>query len=98
MKRAIGKWISTTCCACFARRIVRGSKGFKGYSFQQRSRWFCRSDSKAEGWRTRVSAPQECLPHIHCTTTLAVIFGWMEQKYVYVPGLLNVKLNFSSVS
>src|SRR5215470_16143176 len=32
------------------------------------------------------------------TTTLPTIFGWTEQKYGYVPGLLKVKLNFSSVS
>src|SRR5436305_7863705 len=30
--------------------------------------------------------------------TLAVIFGWIEQKYGYVPALLKVKENFSSVS
>jgi hypothetical protein len=27
INNAIGKWISTTCCACFASRIVRRSKG-----------------------------------------------------------------------
>src|SRR5436309_4422973 len=30
--------------------------------------------------------------------TLPVIFGWIEQKYGYVPALLKVKENFSSVS
>src|SRR5713226_5218057 len=34
----------------------------------------------------------------HCTMTLPVIFGWIEQKYGYVPALLKVKVNFSSVS
>src|SRR5258705_6740588 len=34
----------------------------------------------------------------HCTTTEPVILGWMEQKYGYVPALLKVKENFSSVS
>src|SRR5882757_5007134 len=34
----------------------------------------------------------------HCTTTLPVILGWTEQKYGYVPGLVKVKENFSSVS
>src|SRR5713226_10259740 len=34
----------------------------------------------------------------HCTMTLPVIFGWIEQKYGYVPALLKVKENFSSVS
>src|ERR1700740_3248903 len=28
MNSAIGKWISTTCCACFARQTVLRSKGF----------------------------------------------------------------------
>ena len=36
--------------------------------------------------------------HDYCTTTLAVIFGWIEQKYVYVPAFVNVNVNFSSVS
>src|ERR1035437_882633 len=36
--------------------------------------------------------------HIPCTMTFAVIFGWIEQKYVYMPGLAKVKVNFSSVS
>ena len=27
---------------------------------------------------------------VYCTTTFAVIFGWIEQKYVYVPGFVNV--------
>src|ERR1700739_1932145 len=27
MNNAIGKWMSTTCCACFSRTIVRKSKG-----------------------------------------------------------------------
>lgn len=26
----------------------------------------------------------------HCTITFAVIFGWIEQKYVYVPGFTKV--------
>ena len=26
----------------------------------------------------------------HCTMTLPIIFGWIEQKYGYVPGLVNV--------
>src|SRR5713226_3068557 len=34
----------------------------------------------------------------HCTMTLPVIFGWIEQKYGYAPALLKVKENFSSVS
>src|SRR5713226_9846407 len=34
----------------------------------------------------------------HCTMTLPVIFGWIEQKYGYDPALLKVKENFSSVS
>ena len=28
MNSAIGKWMSTMCCACFASKIVRRSKGF----------------------------------------------------------------------
>src|SRR6516164_965220 len=27
---------------------------------------------------------------LYCTTTFAVILGWIEQKYVYVPGFVNV--------
>src|SRR5215469_15354675 len=27
-KSAIGKWMSTICCACFGKKIVRKSKGF----------------------------------------------------------------------
>src|SRR5713226_4407685 len=34
----------------------------------------------------------------HCTMTLPVIFGWIEQKYGYAPALLKVKENFSLVS
>src|SRR5580698_5302239 len=34
----------------------------------------------------------------YSTTTLPVIFGCIEQKYEYVPGLLAVNVNFSSVS
>src|SRR5579864_593247 len=34
----------------------------------------------------------------YLTTTFAVIFGWIEQKYSYVPGLSNVIENLSSVS
>src|SRR5271168_2736585 len=34
----------------------------------------------------------------HCTTTFPVIFGWIEQKYSYVPAFANVYVNFSSVS
>src|SRR5271170_854720 len=94
----------TTCCACFARMAVRGSHGFMVCSFK-----WCGADTlirenvdsgncadvagQDERWRTRVSA----LP-VHCTTIFAVILGWMEQKYGYVPGLSNLKLNFSSVS
>ena len=32
------------------------------------------------------------------TTTVATIFGWTEQKYLYVPGFAKVKENCSSVS
>src|SRR5258708_12404434 len=34
----------------------------------------------------------------HCTTNLPVIFGCTEQKYPYVPGLVNVNENSSSLS
>src|SRR5579863_8880778 len=67
MNSAIGKWISTTCCACFASSAACGSKGFN------------------------IGEP-------YCTITLPVILGCTEQKYGYVPGLIKVKENFSSVS
>ena len=33
-----------------------------------------------------------CGSRCYFTITLPTIFGWIEQKYVYTPGLANVKL------
>src|SRR5258707_14872342 len=88
--------MTTTCCACFAKMTVCGSNGFivslvlSGLPLESQVRRTVNGQN-----RRRFTRPTA---HDYWTMTLAVIFGWREQKYVYVPGFTKVKLNFSSVS
>src|SRR5262249_16602799 len=67
MNAAMGKWISTTCCACFASATVLTSNGL-------------------------------VLMMPHSTTTVPVIFGWIEQKYGKAPDFVKVTGNLARVS